>query len=102
MRKILIVPVGKIDEFQQMALENDVPEIVEGIPKGLAHLYNEEDLPVIHTEEPEPPQPPSKTELLRQENAFLFLELARATERAEAAEKANADLTLELVKKGVL
>jgi len=77
MRKILIVPVGKIDEFQQMALENDVPEIVEGIPKGLAHLYTDDDLPVIHTEEPEPPQSPSEIELLKQKNEQLKQELAQ-------------------------
>ncbi|MFC3883746.1 hypothetical protein ACFOU2_09635 [Bacillus songklensis] len=65
MRKILIVPSGKIEEFQQMAEENAVPEIAEGIPPRLFGLYKEEDLPVIHTEEPEPPQPPTDAERIK-------------------------------------
>lgn len=51
MRKILIVPVGKVDNFLTMAKENNIQEIIEGIPPSLCNLYNEEELPIIHEEE---------------------------------------------------
>lgn len=67
----------------------------------IRYTDTQEELEVVKQEE-NPPQPPSETERLKQENAFLFLELAKATERAEASEQASAALTLELVMKGVL
>lgn len=40
-----------------MAADNRVSEIVEGVPRSLAHLYSENSLPVIYTEESREPMP---------------------------------------------
>lgn len=63
MRKILIVPSGTIEQYKNLADQNNIAEIVEGIPPSLADQYTDNDLPVIHEEHLPTPEP-SETELL--------------------------------------
>lgn len=64
MRKILIVPSGTIEQYKNLADENNIAEIVEGIPPSLTDQYTDNNLPIIHEELPPPPPEPTETELL--------------------------------------
>lgn len=46
--------------------------------------------------------PEEKIAQLEMENSFFVLEMLKAQEQAKSAEQANADLTLELITKGVI
>ncbi|MFJ8268538.1 hypothetical protein [Peribacillus asahii] len=94
MRKILIIPVDTVNEYQKMATENEIGEIVEGIPTGLSHLYNDDDLPIIHTEESEQPKEPTEIEILKQENTLLKAQNQALTDRTDFHEELIAEMAM--------
>lgn len=49
-RKILIVPVGELDNYLEQAATEGIAEIVEGVPPRLQNEINEDGLPLVYEE----------------------------------------------------
>lgn len=94
MRKILIVPIDKVNDFFEMAKNNNITEIIEGVPKYLKDIYTNDQLPIIHTEDEPTPQL-TEVELLKEENT----ELKKTVSQMSADFQGLTDL---LVQQGVI
>lgn len=96
MRKILIIPNGTIEQHQQMAEEKGISEIADGIPPIFADQYTNDDLPVIHEEEPSPPPEPTPIERLEEENKLLKAQNQALSEQADFHEDVLTEIILEM------
>lgn len=102
MRKILIIPPdGKVEDFLQMANDNGVAEIAQGIPSALSHLYADADLPVVYTEEIQVSEP-APLEILQADNQALQDRLAQAERVNSDNSQTSQDLLEALIEAGVI